>query len=81
MKASLEQEGLACETLGGVRPTPRSSLVYTGIDLCRRQNIDFILAVGGGSVIDSAKAIAAGAVYDGDFWDFTPGSPLRGRCP
>ncbi len=56
--------------LGGVRPNPVSSLVYEGIELCRKENVDFILAVGGGSVIDSAKAIANGVPYDGDFWDF-----------
>ncbi|MDD3128902.1 MAG: iron-containing alcohol dehydrogenase [Candidatus Izemoplasmatales bacterium] len=56
--------------LGGVVPNPRDTLVYEGIELCKKENIDFILAVGGGSSIDSAKAIAAGAKYDGDFWDF-----------
>ncbi|MFA7515260.1 MAG: iron-containing alcohol dehydrogenase, partial [Bacilli bacterium] len=56
--------------LGGVVPNPRDILVYEGIELCKKENIDFILAVGGGSSIDSAKAIAAGAKYDGDFWDF-----------
>ena len=67
---SLKEEGLEYIELGGVKPNPRSGLVYEGIDLCRREGIDFILAVGGGSAIDSAKAIAAGAVYEGDFWDF-----------
>jgi alcohol dehydrogenase YqhD (iron-dependent ADH family) len=56
--------------LGGVIPNPSLELVYKGIDLCRNEAIDFILAVGGGSVIDSAKAIAAGVLYDGDVWDF-----------
>jgi hypothetical protein len=56
--------------LGGVVPNPRDTLVYEGIELCRKENVDFILAVGGGSAIDSAKAIAAGVKYDGDFWDF-----------
>ena len=56
--------------LGGVKPNPRSGLVYEGIDLCRKENVDFILAVGGGSAIDSAKAIAAGVPYEGDFWDY-----------
>ena len=51
-------------------PNPRSGLVYEGIELCKKEKVDFLLAVGGGSVIDSAKAIALGAVYDGDFWDF-----------
>ena len=67
---SLKEEGLEYVELGGVKPNPRSGLVYEGIELCRREGIDFILAVGGGSAIDSAKAIAAGAVYEGDFWDF-----------
>lgn len=56
--------------LGGVVANPESDLVYKGIDLCKRENVDFILAIGGGSVIDSAKAIAAGSLYEGDFWDY-----------
>ncbi len=56
--------------LGGVVPNPLLSMVYRGIDLCRTEGVDFILAVGGGSVIDSAKAIAYGVPYDGDVWDF-----------
>jgi alcohol dehydrogenase YqhD (iron-dependent ADH family) len=56
--------------LGGVQPNPTDEMVYRGIDLCREKHIDFILAVGGGSVIDSAKAIAAGVPYMGDFWNF-----------
>jgi alcohol dehydrogenase YqhD (iron-dependent ADH family) len=55
--------------LGGVKPNPRLSLVHEGIDLCRKENVELILAVGGGSVIDSAKAIAMGVYYDGDVWD------------
>lgn len=55
--------------LGGVQPNPVDTLVYEGIELCRKENVNFILAVGGGSVIDSAKAIAAGALYSGDFWN------------
>ena len=74
VKASLEKEGVYYAELGGVMPNPRSGLVYEGIELCKKENIDFILAVGGGSSIDSAKAIALGAVYDGDFWDFYEGS-------
>lgn len=66
----LEDEGFSYIKLGGVKANPESDLVYEGIKLCRDNNIDFILAIGGGSVIDSAKAIAAGVVYDGDFWDF-----------
>lgn len=67
---SLREAGINFIELGGVQPNPRLSLVYEGIELCRKNNIDFILAVGGGSVIDSAKAIAAGVPYEGDVWDF-----------
>lgn len=70
VRASLKKEGLSFIELGGVKPNPRSGLVYEGIELCRKEKVDFILAVGGGSVIDSAKAIAAGVPYSGDFWDF-----------
>ncbi len=71
--ASLEKEHLSFVTLGGVQPNPKSGLVYQGIELCKKETIDFILAVGGGSVIDSAKAIGLGALYEGDFWDFYTG--------
>lgn len=70
VKASLEKEGIKVFELGGVMPNPRLSLVRKGIDIVKKNNIDFILAVGGGSVIDSSKAIALGALYDGDVWDF-----------
>lgn len=70
VKASLEAEGIAYVELGGVRPNPEITLIRQGISLCKEQNIDWILAVGGGSVIDSAKAIAVGAHYAGDVWDF-----------
>ena len=70
---SLKKENIPFTLLGGVQPNPRSGLVYQGIDLCRKNGIDFVLAVGGGSVIDSSKAIAAGSIYDGDFWDFYSG--------
>ncbi len=66
---ALESEGIKITELGGVQSNPRASLVYEGIDLCRKKKIDFILAVGGGSVIDSAKAIAIGVPYQGDFFD------------
>ena len=81
VKESLQQAGIDCVELGGVRPNPRSGLVYEGIALCRREGIDFILAVGGGSTIDSAKAIAAGTVYDGDFWDFYTGKIVEKALP
>jgi alcohol dehydrogenase YqhD (iron-dependent ADH family) len=68
--ASLKEHDIPYVELGGVMPNPRSGLVYQGIDLCRKEDIDFILAVGGGSTIDSAKAIAAGTLYNGDFWDY-----------
>ena len=68
--ASLNAAGVEHVELGGVKPNPRSDLVYRGIDLCRKHGLDFVLAVGGGSTIDTAKAIADGVPYDGDFWDF-----------
>ena len=67
---SLKEADIEFVELGGVQPNPRSGLVYEGIELCRKENVDFILAVGGGSTIDSAKAIAAGVPYEGDFWDY-----------
>jgi alcohol dehydrogenase len=70
---SLSAEGISVVELGGVQPNPRVSLVREGIKLCRDNNVDFILAVGGGSVIDSAKAIAIGVEYEGDVWDFYSG--------
>ncbi len=80
--ASLEAAGLSWVELGGVQPNPRSGLVYEGIDLCRREGVDFILAVGGGSAIDSAKAIAAGVPYAGDFWDYYwKGTPVTEALP
>ncbi len=81
VKKSLEEEGVAYFELGGVKPNPRDTLVYEGIELCRREGIDFILAVGGGSVIDSAKGIAAGVVYEGDFWDFYCGKKVVKALP
>ena len=70
VKQTLAQTGIPCLELGGVQPNPIDTKVYEGIDLCRREGVDFVLAVGGGSVIDTAKAIAAGVPYEGDFWDF-----------
>ena len=67
--AALEEEGLPYVTLGGVVPNPRLSLVYEGIELCRREGVDFLLAVGGGSVIDSCKAIGYGLANDFDVWE------------
>ena len=81
VKKSLEAEGLYYAVLGGVKPNPRSGLVYEGIELCKKEKIDFVLAVGGGSTIDSSKAIAAGTVYDGDFWDFYSGKRIEQALP
>lgn len=67
---SLEGAGIAYITLGGVVPNPHLSLVYEGIELCKKEAVDFILGVGGGSVIDSAKAIGYGVANEGDVWDF-----------
>ncbi len=69
VRAALRAEGIEYVELGGVVPNPRLSLVYKGIELCRKEGVDLILAVGGGSVIDSSKAIGYGVVYDGDVWD------------
>lgn len=70
IKRSLDTEGIAYTELGGVVPNPHLSLVYEGIELSKKEGIDFILAVGGGSVIDSAKAIGYGVANKGDVWDF-----------
>ena len=70
VKASLVEAGIVCVELGGVRPNPEITLVREGVSLCKVHNIDWVLAVGGGSVIDSAKAVAVGAHYEGDVWDF-----------
>lgn len=81
VKASLAKENIPFVELGGVVPNPRSGLVYEGVEICKREKIDFILAVGGGSAIDSAKAIAIGALYDGDFWDFYTGKRVENALP
>ncbi len=81
VKASLDKSGIGYAELGGVKPNPRSGLVYDGIELCKKENVDFIVAVGGGSTIDSAKAIAAGVLYDGDFWDFYTGKMIEEALP
>ena len=66
---ALDDSGISYVMLGGVVPNPRLSLVRKGIELCRQEQVDFILAVGGGSVIDSSKAIGYGLTNDGDVWD------------
>jgi len=68
--ALLDQDGISSVSLGGVVPNPRLSKVHEGIELCKREGVDFILAVGGGSVIDSSKAIGYGVENDGEVWDF-----------
>ena len=81
-KKSLTEAGVDFVELGGVVPNPRLSLVHKGIELCKKEGVDFILALGGGSVIDSAKAIAAGVKYDGDVWDLYEGkAPLQKALP
>lgn len=80
--ASLRASGLDFVELGGVKPNPRLSLVHEGIALCKREQVDLILAVGGGSVIDSAKAIAMGVYYEGDIWDvYESGEPVERALP
>ena len=69
VKKSLESSGVSYVELGGVQPNPRYSLIRRGIDLCMSEGVDFILAVGGGSTIDSSKGIAAGCLYEGDLWE------------
>ena len=66
----LDDAGISYVTLGGAVPNPHLGLVYEGIDLCKKEGVDFLLAVGGGSAIDSAKAIGYGVTNEGDVWDF-----------
>ena len=75
----LDKGGIAYVTLGGVVPNPRLSLAQQGIELCRKEGVDFLLAVGGGSVIDSAKCIGYGVPYEGDVWDFYLGKATPTR--
>ena len=69
-KQSLQEAGIEYCLMSGVQPNPVDTKVYEGIEFCRREQADMLLPVGGGSVIDTAKAIAAGVLYEGDFWDF-----------
>lgn len=80
IKGMLSEAGIGFTELGGVVPNPRLSLVHEGISICREQGVDFILAVGGGSVIDSAKAIAYGLAYDGDVWDLFEKKAVASAC-
>lgn len=77
---SLDAVGISYVSLGGVVPNPRLSLVYEGIRLARKEQVDFILAVGGGSVIDSAKAIGYGVANEGDVWDFYEKRRMAKAC-
>lgn len=80
--ASLIQSQIAYIELGGVVPNPRLSLVREGIELCRDENVDYILALGGGSVIDSAKSIAMGVFFEGDVWEiFEAYNPIQKALP
>lgn len=72
--ASLTAAGIPFAELSGIQANPRSGKVYEGIEICRAQGCDFLLALGGGSVIDTAKAIGVGVPYSGDFWDFFTGA-------
>ena len=76
VKASLDAVGVQYHEMGGVQPNPTDDRVYEGIDICRSQNLTGIVAVGGGSAIDTAKAIACGVPYEGDFWDFYAGKKI-----
>ncbi len=76
VKNALDAQGLHYVELSGIKPNPTDDRVYEGIELVRNEGIDFILAVGGGSVIDTAKAIACGVPYEGDFWDFYCGKKI-----
>ena len=76
----LTEAGIQFVELGGVVPNPLLSKVREGIDLCRKEHVNFILAVGGGSVIDSAKAIGYGVGYPGDVWDFWDGKAVPQTC-
>lgn len=77
---SLKKHGVKFFEFGGIQPNPTDGPVRLGIDLCKKEGVTGILAVGGGSVIDTAKAIAAGVMYDGDFWDFFSGKALPIRA-
>ena len=80
VRKQLSDADIAFCELGGVVPNPLLSKVREGIDVCRRESVDFILAVGGGSVIDSSKAIGYGVPYDGDVWDFWAGKAVPKQC-
>ncbi len=80
VSASLKEAGVEWFELGGVKANPRDDLVYEGIEICRKNGIDFVLGVGGGSVIDTAKAIGYGVEYEGDFMDLYLGKAAPVSC-
>lgn len=80
IRRSLDEAGIAYVELGGVVPNPHLSKVYEGIELCRKENVDFLLAVGGGSVIDSTKAIGYGLTNEGDVWDLFEHTRTAAQC-
>lgn len=80
VRRSLTDAGIQFKELGGVKPNPTDDLVYEGIELCRREGLNAVLAVGGGSAIDTAKAIAGGVPYEGDFWDFWAGKAVMDKA-
>ncbi len=81
VRASLAENGIRFVELGGVKPNPRLSLARVGIELCRKEGVDFILSVGGGSALDSAKCISYGVPYAGDVWDFYNGKLPEAHLP
>lgn len=80
VRCSLTDAGIQFKELGGVKPNPTDDLVYQGIELCRREGLNAVLAIGGGSAIDTAKAIAGGVPYEGDFWDFWAGKAVMDKA-
>lgn len=76
VRQSLREAEVSFIELNGIKPNPTDDRVYEGIELCRRHNLTGVLAVGGGSVIDTAKAVAGGVPYNGDFWDFYAGNAV-----
>ncbi|MCI8566569.1 MAG: iron-containing alcohol dehydrogenase [Lachnospiraceae bacterium] len=79
VRRSLKEAGVEVFELGGVRPNPRLSLMREGMRMCRENEIGFVLAVGGGSVMDSAKFISLGTYYEGDVWNYQSFTPVAGR--
>jgi len=81
LRASMLEAGLEPVEMSGVVPNAKLTTVRRGVELAKSEKVDFILGIGGGSVIDSAKAIAMGAMYDGDVWDFFNGTPVKAALP